>query len=308
MNKIIKPFCGASVMLSLLCLLFPAMTVALFTFCVSNGFSGRNIIGLILGIVVSFLVSKPLVLTLISSEISFNEDGFKIRYFENLKTFNKNNIFTFPKYKTVEFKYSEITEYGVFKSGELRKGGQDDLHRIIFLFYKKNKAIPVIMPKVVDDLQEFMIFNDSNGTSVVLDTKMYSRKQVLEIFHIIKTKSNKSPLKNMEKLALPPWSTGGLLIGLICLGILIGFKLMDVDQMLVPSHDKDYNSIFRVMYLLGPAFSSIGLGGFLLCKFNSNEKPETLDSVNSAKILFLTVIIGGIIATIAGFFLSIAQG
>lgn len=305
MNKNIKPFCGTSIVLICVCLLFPIMTVSLFVFCLINGFSEKNLFGIGLGIALSFFIAKPLMLTLISSQITLKENSFQIRYFENLKTFNKNNWFKLPKYKTVEFMYSDIAKYGIFKFGELRKGGQDDQHRTIFIFNNSKTGTQIVMPRLIDDLQEFMVFNDTMGTSVVLDTKIFSKKQVLEIFDVIHKKSGKAPLQRVIKQNLPPMFFGGFTICLVGLGVFIGYKLVELDELIVPMHDKDYNSLLRVLYMFGPAFSALGIGGLLACKFNSSESTQLVSSVDEAKKLFIAVILGGIIATMVGFSLSV---
>lgn len=305
MNKTIRPFCSTSIVLICVCLLFPTMTVALIIFSLTNGFDEKNLFGIGLGLILSFLIAKPLILTLLSSKIVLKESSFIIYYFENLKAFNKNNLLKFPKYKSIEIDYSDVTEYGVFKSIELKKNGRDEQNRKIFLFYNNGIAIPVIMPKMIDDLQDLIVFNDSCGDSVVLDAKMFSKKQIIEVFDVVEKKSGKAPLQKIVKNNLPSWFWGGTMIGLICLGVFVGYRLIALDRLIIPSHGGDYNSPFKIMYMLGPAFSAMGVGGLLMCKLNGGEKTQLLSSVDSAKKLFIAVIIGGIVATVVGFSLSV---
>lgn len=307
MNKTIRPFCSTSVLLLFVCLLFPIISIVLLVFSFINGFSEKHLIFAALGFVLSFLIAKPLILTLLSSKIVLKENSFIIHYFEDLKTFNKNNLFKFPKYKSIEIDYSDVTKYGVFKSIELKKDGRDEQNRKIFLFYNNGIAIPVIIPKMIDDLQELIVFNDSCGASIVLDAKMFSKKQIVKVFDVVEKKSGKMPLQKIVKNNLPSCFLGGTMIGLICLGVFIGYRLIALDKLIIPSHDGDYNSPFRIMYMLGPAFSAIGVGGLLACKFNGGEKTQLLSSVASAKKLFIAVIIGGIVATVVGFSLSVLE-
>lgn len=303
MNRTIKPFSMVSVLAIAICLLFPAITLALLVYGIANGFSESCIYGIPLGIVLSFFVAKPIVQELVSVRIKLKENGIEIHYFENLKTFNRDDKFKCPKYKIVEFKYAEITDYGVFNVTELRKGGQDDQHRRIFTFSNNGVPIPIIMPKKFDDVRDMVVFNDCNGNSVVLDAKHFGKKQIFELFSTIEKCSEKVPLKNTEPKKLPNGIVGIIGIMSMLLGGLIGLNLAKLDVYLVPSHGADYNSPLQIMYILGPCFVGLGITGVLVCSFQK-EEPQTI-SLDSAKKLFAGVTIAGLGATVVGFLLSI---
>ena len=304
MNKIIKPFNMVSVFGILICLLFPVITLALLVYGIVNGFSESSILGIPLGIVLSLFVAKPIVQELVSVRITLNDNEIEIRYFENIKSFNRDNKFKLPKYKTVVFKYAEITDYGVFNASELRKGGQDDQHRRIFMFYNNGVAIPVIMPRKVDDVRDMVVFNDCNGNSVVLDAKHFNSKQVFELFSTIEKRSGKAPLKKIGKTKLPTRFVGiaGIFASIV-LGCLISYGLIKLDEYFVPSHDADYNSLFRLMYGLGPLFAMMGIMGLVTCKVEK-EQPQTI-TIDDAKKLFTSIAFGGLGVTVIGFLLSV---
>lgn len=303
MNKMIKPFNMVSALAIAICLIFPVVTLVLLVYGIINGFSESCIYGIPLGIVLSFFVAKPIVQELVSVKITLKDNSVEIRYFENLKTFNRDNKFKFPKYKTVEFKYAEITDYGVFNITELRKGGQDDQHRRIFTFSSNGVPIPIIMPKKFDDVRDMVVFNDCNGNSVVLDAKHFGKKQIFEVFTTIENRSGKAPLKNVGYGELPKGFGAVLIIALLCIGAAIGLNLPKLDALIVPSHGANYNSPLQILYTLGPMFASLGIGGLLICRFQK-EQPQTI-TLDGAKKLFAGITIAGICATVIGFLLSV---
>ncbi len=303
MNKTIKPFSLISVFGIAVCLFFPVITLVLLVYGIINGFSESSIYGIPLGLVLSVFVAKPIVQELISIRITLKDNSMEIRYFENLKTFNRENKFKFPKYKTFEFKYAEITEYGVFNITELRKGGRDEQHRRIFTFSSGGVPIPIIMPKKFDDVRDLVVFNDYNGNSVVLDAKHFSKKQIFEIFGTVEKGSGKSPLKNSGYGELPKGVRIAMLVGTLCVGAVIGLNLPKLDAFLVPSHGVGYSSPLQILYTLGPIFASLGLGGLLMCRLQK-EEPQTI-TLDGAKKLFTGITVAGLVATIAGFALSV---
>lgn len=303
MNKKIKPFNLISVFGIAVCLLFPVAALALLVFGIVNGFSESSIYGIPLGLVLSVFVAKPIVQELISIRITLKDNSMEIRYFENLKTFNRENKLKFPKYKTVEFKYAEITEYGVFNITELRKGGQDEQHRRIFTFSSGGVPIPIIMPKKFDDVRDLVVFNDCNGNSVVLDAKHFGKKQIFEVFGTVEKCSGKSPLKNLGYGELPKGIGTVAMFGALGVGAVIGLSLPKFDAFLVPSHGVGYSSPLQILYTLGPIFASLGVGGLLMCRFQK-EEPQTI-TPNGAKMLFAGVTVAGLVATIVGFALSV---
>lgn len=303
MNKKIKPFNLISVFGIAVCLLFPVAALALLVFGIVNGFSESSIYGIPLGLVLSVFVAKPIVQELISIRITLKDNSMEIRYFENLKTFNRENKLKFPKYKTVEFKYAEITEYGVFNITELRKGGQDEQHRRIFTFSSGGVPIPIIMPKKFDDVRDLVVFNDCNGNSVVLDAKHFGKKQIFEVFGTVEKCSGKSPLKNLGYGEFPKGIGTVAMFGALGVGAVIGLSLPKFDAFLVPSHGVGYSSPLQILYTLGPIFASLGVGGLLMCRFQK-EEPQTI-TPNGAKMLFAGVTVAGLVATIVGFALSV---
>lgn len=303
MNKTIKPFNLISVFAIAVCLLFPVTALALLVFGIVNGFSDSCIYGIPLALVLSVFVAKPIVQELVSIRITLKDNGMEIRYFENLKSFNQDNKFKFPKYKTVEFKYAEITEYGVFNITELRKGGQDEYHRRIFTFSSDGVMIPIIMPKKFDDVRDLVVFNDCKGNSVVLDAKHFGKKQIFEVFGTVEKCSGKSPLKNLGYGELPKGTGTVAMFGALGVGAVIGLSLPKLDAFLVPSHGVGYSSPLQILYTLGPIFASLGVGGLLMCRFQK-EEPQTI-TPNGAKMLFAGVTVAGLVATIVGFALSV---
>lgn len=271
MNKTIKPFSLISVFGIAVCLLFPVITLVLLVYGIINGFSESSIYGIPLGLVLSVFVAKPIVQELVSIRITLKDNGMEIRYFENLKTFNRDNKFKLPKYKTVEFKYAEITEYGVFNITELRKGGQDEQHRRIFTFSSNGVPIPIIMPKKFDDVRDLVVFNDCNGNNVVLDAKHFGKKQIYEIFGTIEKGSGEAPLKNSGYGELPKGIGIVMMGGALCVGAVIGLSLPKLDAFLVPSHGVGYSSPLQILYTLGPIFTSLGVGGLLMCRLQKEE-------------------------------------
>ena len=90
-NTIIKPFNASSAFTVFICLIFPVVTVALTILSIKNGFEVRNWLGIAIGAILSFVIDKPLITNLFNSKIEIKEHSFVIHYYENLKTFNKDN-------------------------------------------------------------------------------------------------------------------------------------------------------------------------------------------------------------------------
>lgn len=309
MKREIKPFCAASVISAVIALLFPIMTFTLLGFAISNGFEPKKLLAILVGVALSYFVGKPILLNIFNSKFSFGESSFTISYYEDLKNFNQNNRFSIPKKKEITIEYKNLANYGVFKTGDLKKGGRDDNNRKIAIFVNDGIPIPVIIPQFATNLQDIMIFNDKDGNSVVIDTKMYSKKQVSEIFAILKSKSDNPPLNDFDEFdsKLPGWVLGAMTIAMMLVSVIIGLNLPKLEAMIVPSHSAPYSSPLQIIYGIGLIFSIPGIMGLIVCKTNTGAKAQesTLMSLKSAKKFFMAFLIFGIAATIGGFILSL---
>lgn len=304
--KEFKPFCFTSLAFIFVGLLFPLMTVALLVLSIHNGFDGQKILALLIGLVLSFVVGRLSILKIFDSKIVFHDNEFTVFYYETANSTNRKFEF-FPKRKSLTIKYSNLYQYGVFKSGDLKKGGRDERQRKIAVFVNDGVPVPVIIPHFAEALKDIMMFNDTNGNSVIVETKPYSEKQVLEILKILKEKAKIEPLNNFANVKRNSWIWGLIGIATLILGAIIGLKLPVLEALIVTSHGEEYNSPFKILYGIAPMFAGLGAVGAIICKRNIGAKAQetTLMQVESAIKFFNCFLFGGIAVTVIGFILSI---
>lgn len=306
MKNTVRPINSSSSWLFLIGLIFPAITVYGNMMLIFNSFSLSSVILIASGLLMTYCISMDALKIVFKSKFVFYDDYVEITRFDRLTdyySFNIRNIFKAIPATVIKIKYSDIEQFGLFDGSQLYKRGLDENNRMLVTAVWEKKAYDFVVPEQFSAIRKYLLINDAEKNSCMIDVKHYSASQVSVILRSFEQYTGRKtcggyPSNWKAAFKITVW---GVLTALTA-----RFGLPLLDAFLNPMHPINERETIKGIYVLcGILFAVVSSLGFVI----RNNKPEDEKKAQKARItgrIVLYISLGFFAATVILFFKSIS--